>query len=91
MDEIRLAVMYIYNVDPCNLSRKRQYAEARQAFCYYARRYTNYSLRAIGQYIGVTHSAVIHDASTYYSLLRYRAIYKKAMEIDSRLSYLESL
>ena len=73
MDYIQKAVAAHYSVSLESLkskSRKREFVTARQIAMYFAKKYTNHSLKSIGHYFGGRdHSTVIHALQTVNNML----------------------
>jgi len=73
MDYIQKTVAAHYNIsleDLKSKSRKRELVTARQIAMYFAKKYTNHSLKSIGYYFGGRdHSTVIHALQTVNNIL----------------------
>jgi chromosomal replication initiator protein len=68
-------------------TRKREVVQARQISMFFAKRYTNLSLKAIGQHFGGRdHSTVIHAITTVQDLMSYdRQIKNQVEEIQRKI------
>jgi chromosomal replication initiation ATPase DnaA len=65
MSEIKTCICDYYAIDPLELrGRYRAYetAQARQVFCFLAYKYTGFSLRQIGHYVGLQNHTTVHHA-----------------------------
>jgi chromosomal replication initiator protein len=65
LTEIKSCICEFYAVDPLELRGEyRQYetALARQIFCYLGYKYTGFSLRQIGNYVGLRDHSTVHHA-----------------------------
>jgi chromosomal replication initiator protein len=73
MDYIQKTVAAHYSVSLENLkskSRKKELVNARQIAMYFAKKYTNHSLKSIGYYFGGRdHSTVIHALQSVSNML----------------------
>ena len=62
-------------------TRKKEVATARQVAMYFAKEYTDYSLKQIGQYFGGRdHSTVIHAVQSVHSLIDSDVSFKKSVD-----------
>lgn len=82
MERIKDAVIEVYKIDPATKSKVRPVSEARQAFCYFCRKYTKFTSRSIGEAVGITHGSVLYNAKAYGNLLMYEKIRVLAGEIE---------
>lgn len=84
MEHIQKTVAAYYSVSLENLrskSRKRELVAARQMAMFFAKRYTNHSLKSIGHYFGGRdHSTVIHALQTVNDMLDTEPRFKLALE-----------
>lgn len=55
--------------------QSRKVSEARQIYCYLAKKHTEYSLTAIGKFINKDHSTVIYSIKTVTDLLQHDKIF----------------
>jgi len=70
-DKLINLISNIVGVEPYTLSmktRKREIAEARQLYCYFARKMTNYSLPTIGEPINRHHTTVLFSIDNIRNL-----------------------
>lgn len=68
-------------------SRDRDRVWARQLYCYFARKFTKLSLKAIGNVIGRDHTTVIHCISTASNVIeKHPDLEKDAEALESKVS-----
>lgn len=85
MNRIKQAIIEVYKIDPATPSKVRPVSEARQAFCYFCRKYTTKTTREIGDAVGITHGSVLYNAKAYDDLLMYEKIRVLAGEIECKV------
>lgn len=85
MKNIKQSIIEVYKVDPSERSRVRLIVEARQAFCYFCRKYTKERLSDIGEVVGVNHSSVTYSSQAYAILLMYPEVRTLADQVESKI------
>lgn len=84
MDMIQKSVSNYFSVSVDALkekNRKKEVATARQVAMYFAKEYTGYSLKQIGQYFGGRdHSTVIHAIQSVHNLIDTDTAFKKTVD-----------
>lgn len=75
----------VYGVDLTKRTRDRRYVEARQAFCYFCRKYTQMGVVEIGDEIGLKHPTVSYGAQAYADLLMYPEVRTLAEQVETKI------
>lgn len=73
LDKILYCVSQQYGVsveEIKNKCRKRNFAEPRQVYCFFAKKYTKNSLKKIGDFVNLNYATVIHSIKTIEGLIK---------------------
>lgn len=77
LEIIRDIVEAYTGLDVSDRTRKRETVDARKLYCYLSREKTNYSLKNIGDLIGIGHVTVLFHCNTSKDIIRFDPDFRK--------------